>query len=395
MSVVAWHFVWAFTPWHLGSIAGFAPSSGLIGSLALAPIDGPGAVTLFFVLSGFVLPLGFLRSGRTEVVLQAAGKRWLRLAGLSLLAVLTSYLLFRFGLFHYREAASLSQSDWLGSYGGGDPDGTFSPSLGGAVREGLVGAFLHDSDAYDPVLWTMHHEFLGSFVSLGAAMAIWRLTTRQGCVVLLLVAVVTPLLDPWLLAFVAGTSLAFLMARHELRLHWGSALACIAAGLVLLGYLEPIGLYVGVPSVQDGGGFRYDRILMHMASGLLIITGLVCHDGLGRALSARPFRLLGRVSFPVYLFHFPLLCSLACFLFVALRPNNSYAMTLALVAAVYLPVVLAVGLLFARVDEIWLGWVNRLTRAVMRPGVSRRHSPAAWTSGRCRHSPRRWSHRPG
>jgi len=52
---------------------------------------------LFFVLSGFVLPLGFYRSGRTDIVVRAAAKRWLRLVCLVLLAVLFSYLLFYFG----------------------------------------------------------------------------------------------------------------------------------------------------------------------------------------------------------------------------------------------------------------------------------------------------------
>ena len=100
---------------------------------------------------------------------------------------------------------------------------------------------------------------------------------------------------------------------------------------------------------------------------MLIILGLVANDRLGQSLASAPFRLLGRLSFPVYLFHFPLLCSLACGLFVALRPTLPYQATLLVVAATYLPLVVAVGYLLGRVDDIWLGWVNpfvaRLTRA--------------------------------
>jgi hypothetical protein len=44
-----------------------------------------------------------------------------------------------------------------------------------------------------------------------------------------------------------------------------------------------------------------------------------------------------------------------------------YQATLLVVAAIYLPLVIAVGYLLCRVDDIWLGWVNpfvaRLTRA--------------------------------
>src|SRR5690242_3876355 len=101
MIVVAWHFVWAFAPQQLGSVAGLS-SPGLIGSPVLASIDGPAAVALFFVLSGFVVPLGFFREGRLRVAVQSVAKRWLRLAVPAVLTALLSYVLFRLGLFHYR-----------------------------------------------------------------------------------------------------------------------------------------------------------------------------------------------------------------------------------------------------------------------------------------------------
>ena len=103
--------------------------------------------------------------------------------------------------------------------------------------------------------------------------------------------------------------------------------------------------------MQDASPARFDRIAIHTASGVLIIIGLLGNDRLGRSLATPPFRLLGRLSFPVYLFHFPLLCSLACALFVLLRPTVSLHGTLLLVAAVYAPLVIGVGYLFACVDE--------------------------------------------
>ena len=87
-------------------------------------------------------------------------------------------------------------------------------------------------------------------------------------------------------------------------------------------------------------------------------------------MATAPFRLLGRLSFPVYLFHFPLLCSLASGLFVLLRPSLSLHHTLLLVAAVYAPLVIGVGYLFACVDEAWLRWVNRFAAQLTRPEPS-------------------------
>lgn len=367
MIVVAWHFLWAFDPARIGIVDGFDPSSALLGSVGFASIDGPAAVTLFFVLSGFVLPLGFFRSGRTEVVVRATAKRWLRLLCLVMLAVLLSWLLFRCGLYRHREAAQLSQSAWLDTFGGSHPRHEFAPSLLGALLEGSVFAFLREPDMYDPVLWTMHHEFLGSFVTFFLATLLWRARPAAAIWLLASAAVVVHFTDPYLFAFVAGTGLAWLMSRRDIRLSPSVALACIAAGIFLFGYLEPRGSYAIFSAVKDQGPWRFDRISIHSASGVLIILGLIGNEQLGRSLASPPFRLLGRLSFPVYLFHFPLLCSLACGLFVLLRPAVSLHSTLMLVAAIYAPLVIGVGYLFARVDEAWLQWVNQFAAWLTRP----------------------------
>ncbi len=364
--VVAWHFVWAFAPSQLGSVAG-SPEQGLVGSPIAAGIDGPAAVVLFFVLSGFVIPLRFLRSGQARTVLHAAAKRWPRLAGLSILAVLFSYGLFRLGLFHYREAAVLTGSDWLGAYGGGDPDGTLSLSLAGAIREGFVGAFVDKSDAYDPVLWTMRHELLGSFLSMGLALGIRGVSVKASTGIVVYVALLAGATDPWLVPFVAGTGLALLVWNRRMTLGWLSTATVVGVGLFLFGYLEPAGAYAGMPVIQDGAGYRYDRILIHTLAAVLLMFGIIANQGAARVLNIRPLLFLGRLSFPIYLFHFPLLCSLGCGLFLALREFTSYGGSTIIVAIIYAAAVLMTGALLTRVDEVWGAWLTRMTDYLLMP----------------------------
>ena len=213
--VVAWHFLWAFDPARIGIVDGFDPRATMLGSVSFASIDGPAAVTLFFVLSGYVLPLAYFRSGRTDLVVRATAKRWLRLLGLVMLAVLTSWLLFHCDLYRHREAAEISGSAWLGTFGGAHPAQDFTPSLLAAVLEGSVFAFLREPDVYDPVLWTMHHEFLGSFVTFFLAMLLRRTRPVAAMWLLATAAVVTHATDPYLVAFVAGTGLAWCMSRVD------------------------------------------------------------------------------------------------------------------------------------------------------------------------------------
>jgi peptidoglycan/LPS O-acetylase OafA/YrhL len=356
---VAWHFLWAFDPARIGIVDGFDPSATMLGSVGFASIDGPAAVTLFFVLSGFVLPLGIFRTGRPEVIVRAAAKRWLRLVCLVLLAVMASWLLFRCGLYQHREAAQLSQSAWLGTFGGSHTGQDFTPSLPDAMLEGLLFAFIREPDQYNPVLWTMHHEFIGSFVSYFLAMLLWRARPPAAAWYLGTAAIVVHYADAYLFAFVVGTGLAWLMSRSEVRLPLWAALGCVGAGVFLFGYLEPRGSYAAFDILRDPDNIRFDRITIHTASGVLIILGLVGSDSFGQALASAPFRLLGKLSFPVYLFHFPLLCSLGCAMFVMLRPLLPQPLTLLLIAIVYLPVVVLISYGFARIDEAWLHQVNR------------------------------------
>lgn len=163
----------------------------------------------------------------------------------------------------------------------------------------------------------------------------------------------------------AGTGLAWLVCRYDLRLHWPVAIASVAVGLFLFGYLQPRGAYSAVPVVQDSAGYRYDRILVHTLAGWLILLGLITNNAFGQTLSVRPLRFLGRLSFPIYLFCFPLLCSLARGVFLLLQPTMRYPAALAVVGALYVPTVFVVGFLFARLNEVWAAWVNRSTDRVL------------------------------
>src|SRR4051794_32942615 len=320
---------------------------------------------LFFVLSGYVLPLAYFRSGRTEIVLRAVAKRWFRLVGLALIAAIGSYLLFRFGLYHYKEAAAVTQSNWLGSFGGGDVNGQLQPSFVGAVLEGSVLSFLKQSNLYDPVLWTMHDELFGSLLTFGLGLVVWRSRPRAGVVALLLAAAATQWVEPRLIAFVVGLALSWANARDMLALPRWVPPICLALGLVLFGYLEPRGLYAWAGFLPDQSSWRYDRIWLHTLGGALLIIGLLGSERAGRILASATGRLLGRLSFPVYLFHFPLLCSLSCWLFLTAHSSLPHGAALAVAALGTMPVLFAVGYAFARVDELWLAQVNRVARKVV------------------------------
>lgn len=365
MVVVVWHFVLAFMPARIGIIHPYDPAQGVVGNPLFALLNGPGAVTLFFVLSGYVLPLAFFRAGRADTLLRAGAKRWFRLVGLALLAAVTSWALFRVGAYHYRDAGSLAQSAWLRGFGGGDQHWQIQPSLHDAVLEGGVFAFLQASDVYNPVLWTMREELFGSLMTFALAAVIWRAPPVAGTLLLALAAAATQVLDPRLAPFVVGLGLSWMHTRGIRAPAGWVAWLCLVAGLLLFGYIEPRGFYAPLEILPAGSAARLDQIWVHTAAGVLMILGLLGTEPARRLLASAGGRLLGRLSFPVYLFHFPLLCSLTCWLYLTLQPVLPYGAALAVAGLASLPVLIAVAYAFARVDEAWLAQVNRVARRVI------------------------------
>ena len=108
--VVIWHVCKGFFPHSIDSqISG----QSWQGSPLFVFMNGRAAVTLFFVLSGYVLSRRYFESGDNRILLKGAVKRWPRLMGPVLLVVLESYVLFKLDLYRFEQAGTISGSPWL------------------------------------------------------------------------------------------------------------------------------------------------------------------------------------------------------------------------------------------------------------------------------------------
>src|ERR1700735_3327080 len=121
---------------------GFAPGTEhwIANSPIRMVVNGIGAVAFFFVLSGYVLTAKFFASPNAQAMATAIIKRLPRLALLTTIATVTSALLWSFGLYYFHDAALISGSGWLATFGGMSSD--FQPTLVGAIREGVWSTFL-------------------------------------------------------------------------------------------------------------------------------------------------------------------------------------------------------------------------------------------------------------
>lgn len=330
-------------------LLGFAPAikadypAGLGNTPVNWMINGTAAVYLFFALSGYVLTRRFYeRDGGLAPLGWAAAKRLPRLMLPAGLSILVGYLILKSGLAPYRAAAALSGSDWLADFAyAGFPEG-FRPGLDTALPS-IPMVFLTTGWAgYNSSLWTMYPEYLGSLVCFGY-LALFHLLRRRPALLLpanLFLLILLPALNKFLLPFFLGTLMAQYMRGASVRLPVWAGLAFLVLSLWLC-------------------SFGDDRRMMWGAAGVLFAV-LACPP-----LTARlhgPFgRWLGEMSFPVYLVHVHVICSLtsALYLGVAGWPRP---VVLFLLLGFTLILSLIAAEPYRRLEHWWVPFLNRVVQ---------------------------------
>ena len=367
LMVVFWHLLLGFAPGLPGVLPGFPPAASWIGRPWYGFVNGGAAVGFFFVLSGFVLTRRNLRSGDADGLARGAIKRWPRLAGTVGLACLASWALFPLGLYRFQQAGSLSGSPWLAAFAY-SPDGAgIVPNAGRALLEGAVLTFFTGATSYNSSLWTMRTEFTGSLVAFGLGLALLRLPGRGARAWLLGVAWLACFcVDPWLANFPLGVGLASLSASGRLpRLHVAWAPVLILLSYAAATFSDNSGLNRAVHAHLH---FALPGPTVYGAGAVLALLAVESVPALHRLLSGRVPRWLGRMSFPLYLLHIPVLCSVGSFAYIRLGGGRAGAVAAAL--ATLAATALAAWPL-AIFDVWWTREINRLARRLSPSLVAR------------------------
>ncbi|MEI6557371.1 MAG: acyltransferase [Rhodospirillaceae bacterium] len=366
-SVFVCHFIQTFLP-HI-YYTDRSESHGLWeDQFATSPfniiVNGNFAVCLFFVLSGYVLSCRYLADGDLDLLRRLAIKRYLRLMLPTLGAVLVAWLILAAGGYSFGAAQVFTKSGMRDTYA------TVVP-LWAALEQGTVGAFFLGQWSLDPVLWTMQTELFGSFLvfSLLALFAgvRWR-WAAYGVAALIFY-------NGYYLAFVLGVALADLHGRGDGRdAPYPVILALVTCGIYFGSYPyygAETGLWAGLPRL----GSAPKPVFYHVLGAFLLILATCRFAEAREVFSLRPFRFLGRISYSLYLIHFPLVCSVATGLLLLLLPRLGYTAAIAVIFVIMVPVVVAAAALFTRlIDEPAIRLSERFARLMTGAAAPTRRS---------------------
>ena len=290
---------------HMEAFVGLAASpSGLYTQQTLTwrifrrLIDGEYYVSLFFVLSGYVLAQSFLRGGKTTHLFSVILKRYFRLTPMVLGSTLFAYIISITVGFHTIECAkNMGGHAWLVTH--------YSTALNfaQAIKNGLWGTYLGDA-TYNGSLWTIRIEYIGSIVLFVYCALLYR------SIYFFQIA----LLSAFLLCYFFGNDglycSLFLAGAVLVKNHLLLSSFWLLPTLLLATQnpWSPEVMYVKT-ILPDGFGVHLSEICHAFASILTMI--LVLTPGcLHKALSCSFFAFLGRMSFSMYAFHFPIVAGL-------------------------------------------------------------------------------------
>jgi peptidoglycan/LPS O-acetylase OafA/YrhL len=356
MQVVLLHFVTGFLPYTAEH--------------AWPPLrvvfDGHTAVYVFFLISGAVLTPSFARPGG---FLAKLGKRVVRLGiPVAVAAAIATVLLALLPDAHLR-AARLTGSAWLAMDSSGAPTlahlareiGLDSLLLG--YREATLFAPLADhlplmEYSLDAPFWSLHLELYGSLLVLGLvslrAHSRWLYRVAVAAAALLFGT------HPMFL-FVLGHLSAPLLVRPR-----GRSTTVLGASLLVLGaamcatkdwrVVEALRLWLSHSELASAPNlFQFQSQL----GAVVMYFGVLLCPGIWRVLESGTCRRLGRLSFSIYLLHFPILFTVVCAVFIRLRHVMPYSASVAVAFALFLTLTLLAAMLFER-------WIDRPAIAISR-----------------------------
>lgn len=358
IAVVIYHFLRAFIPPHQAPREAHMIGVAVEPPFVLGLVNGPFMVTIFFVLSSFALTIKLVGTPQPIAVSVGMLKRFPRLYLLTLFGTMLPAALFVAGLMYNDEAARLTGSEWLRLSGGVKVWGDWpQPTLDTAMFDSLR-LFGRGLSQFNSALWTMRYELFGSLLALATALLIGGrqrpIFDLAGTAVLSALAL---MIHPLCSICVGIVLVTKYLRGSTLSFSPRAAMLLIAAGVTIGS------TYQLTPEELPGlvtFGHHAETLdwFYHGLGALLVFLGV--HRWRRVRTPDWPFaRLLGRISFAVYVVHIPVIGSLAS----AIIFYMGYGWLSVLLAGLATVATIALlAILLSSVDQWWVRKLNATAR---------------------------------
>lgn len=319
-------------------------------------LNGHFMVMIFFILSGDALSFSFFSNRKTDTTIRLAITRYFRLT----FPILVSCVLVWFAMhvklvFNIEASTIVDRKEWLGTFI------NFRQGPLSAVQYALEGVYFHNTEGrvYNPFLWTMPIEFLGSLIVFINIFVLGR----QKNVLLILIpqAVFFLYFSENYFLFIAGMILGYLRsvglftAIRAIKWNWVFLLLFILLTFVVYNfYLEQVEAAFNRLTL---GRIDSDSLLFIFATAVVFL----CYSSniLTIFFSTGFSRFLGDISFPLYVFQFNILVSLTSFMIIyfnkmGLLMNETYL----IIPIISILATIGIATIFRVMEKKYLQMIN-------------------------------------
>jgi len=311
------------------------PANSVMATRAIwAPVfflSGGLAVSVFFVVSGFSLSIRYLETGDEKGLVRLAAGRYVRLALPIFTICAITYLLLILQVI----PPAMQRPSPLNLFV------AFEPSVTSLLNFSLLNVFVAYSptQTYDPPLWTMSYEFIGSFMvfSIIALVRAWQLRSCSLATLFVALAVC----QTFFALFIAG----ILIADQYLKLNRFKAINLVGATLCAAGLVLPF-------SSHDPS---------HILAATFLTAGVAFFAPIRRLFENRLGDFLGYISFPLYLVQAAVIYSFSLHgLKILATFGFDVSMQRWLVGSATIPVAILFAVVFCPINDIAVTMSRRL-----------------------------------
>lgn len=354
LAVVFSHFFGTFFPQLHNFYSSNLPKFEFIESIYNSPFaffySGTGAVFVFFVLSGYVLTLSFLKSKDSKRKLkESLIKRYPRLA---IPAIFSCVLMW--AVLHFSVDLE-NVSEWFRSVG------SKVPNLFDAIYSGAIGSFIFGEAKYNPVLWTMQIELLGSLI-------IYFICFFQKNNIIKYLFILISILASMSLSFIAFLGILSFILGHFLYFFSRRIpeFVCIFLFIVGLYFCGAHNESISYNFFSKILGERTYNILNFFGGGLIVFASIKSNI-IDNFFNKNIFLLLGKLSFSIYLIHIPIMYILGAPIFNMFFSEGFNFLTSALISIfVSLFFTITFSFLYSRyVDDFAIRFSNKLSNLIL------------------------------
>lgn len=355
--VANFHWLCAFAPQFISE---YSERPMWISDTPLAIVyNGGFAVSIFFVLSGFVISNSASRR-HLPLVFNVA-QRYCRLAFPSLASVLFALAMLKYFNGTVHELRVAVASAWLNFVYDGE-----IPGLAHAMRNGLGDVFVFGESHYNNVLWTMQIELLGSWLVYAVYSASNKIVLSEVAILVLLLA-----LGRFELAsFVCGAMLreAVVAGRPPIIAPRLMLALGLFLGSMMKGYGDRVLTHFTYFPFRDhlmhGGSFALGEPhrFWHLVGATLVMYGVLTVRSIQTWLSSAVLTFAGRISFGFYLVHVVLIYTIIGRIFLYFDRTHGSSL---LVYVAFISLSTVVGYVFCVcIDEPVVRTIRKVQRLV-------------------------------